>query len=94
MDFVGTKTSRYGPYELGYRRAIKTFTKWSKNFKEVELIMKKSNNFLLDGLLSEIRQHERGISSNRWSLRNGEDTIRDELTVCRWEGIWIERNCY
>lgn len=26
----GTKTSPYGPYELGYRRAIKIFTKWSK----------------------------------------------------------------
>jgi len=24
----GAKTSRYGPYELGYRRATKTFTKW------------------------------------------------------------------
>jgi len=23
----GAKTSRYGPYELGYRRATKTFTK-------------------------------------------------------------------
>ena len=26
----GAKTSRYGPYELGYRRATKTFTKWSE----------------------------------------------------------------
>jgi len=26
----GTKTSRYDPYELGYRRATKTFTKWCK----------------------------------------------------------------
>jgi len=26
----GAKTSRYGPYELGYRRATKTFTKWCK----------------------------------------------------------------
>jgi hypothetical protein len=24
------KTSRYGPHELGYRRATKTFTKWCK----------------------------------------------------------------
>jgi len=24
----GAKTSRYGPHELGYRRATKTFTKW------------------------------------------------------------------
>ena len=24
---VGAKTSRYGPYVLGYRRATKTFTK-------------------------------------------------------------------
>ena len=24
------KTSRYGPYELGYRRATKTFTMWRK----------------------------------------------------------------
>jgi len=23
----GAKTSRYGPYELGYKRATKTFTK-------------------------------------------------------------------
>ena len=48
----------------------------------------------MDGLLSEIRQHEGGISSNRWSLRNGEAYIRDELTVCRWEEAWKERNCY
>lgn len=26
----GAKTSRYGPHELGYRRATKTFTKWCK----------------------------------------------------------------
>ena len=26
----GAKTSRYGPYELGYRRATKTFTKWNE----------------------------------------------------------------
>jgi len=26
----GAKTSRYGPNELGYRRATKTFTKWSE----------------------------------------------------------------
>jgi len=26
----GVKTSRYGPYELGYKRATKTFTKWRK----------------------------------------------------------------
>jgi len=25
---VGAKTSHYGPHELGYRRATKTFTKW------------------------------------------------------------------
>ena len=44
----GAKTSPYGPHELGYRRAIKTFTKWSKTslFKEVKdkLIIKKSQN--------------------------------------------------
>ena len=27
----GAKTSRYGPHELGYRRATKAFTKWRKN---------------------------------------------------------------
>jgi len=26
----GAKTSRYGPHELGYRRATKIFTKWCK----------------------------------------------------------------
>ena len=26
--------------------------------------------------------------------RNGEACIRDELTVCRWEEAWIERNYY
>ena len=26
----GPKTSPYGPHELGYRRAIKIFTKWNK----------------------------------------------------------------
>jgi len=26
----GAKTSRYGPHELGYKRATKTFTKWCK----------------------------------------------------------------
>ena len=26
----GAKTSPYGPYGLGYRRAAKTFTKWCK----------------------------------------------------------------
>jgi len=25
--------------------------------------------------------------------RNGEASIRDELTVCRWEGAWIGGNC-
>lgn len=24
--------------------------------------------------------------------RNGEASIRDELTVCRWEGAWIGGN--
>ena len=24
----GAKTSRYGPHELGYKRATRTFTKW------------------------------------------------------------------
>ena len=24
---------------------------------------------------------------------NGEVSIRDELTVCRWEGAWIGGNC-
>ena len=26
--------------------------------------------------------------------RNGEVSIRDELTVCRWEGAWIGGNCH
>jgi len=43
----GAKTSRYGPHELGYRRATKTFTKWCKTIlflkrKIEELIIKKS----------------------------------------------------
>lgn len=38
------------------------------------------------------RQYEEGISSNRCLVRNGEDYIRDELTVCRWGGIRIGGN--
>jgi len=30
---VGAKTSHYGPYELGYRRATIAFTKWSKSLR-------------------------------------------------------------
>ena len=31
---AGAKTSRYGPYVLGYRRATKTFTKWCETSQE------------------------------------------------------------
>jgi len=34
----GAKTSRYGPHELGYRRATKTFTKWRKTVPEWYLL--------------------------------------------------------
>jgi len=42
--------------------------------------------------LPVIRQYEEGISSNRCLVRNGEEWIRDELTVCRWGGIRIGGN--
>jgi len=43
-------------------------------------------------LSSETRGHEVGISSNRGSARHGEASIRDELTVCHWEGARIGGN--
>jgi hypothetical protein len=44
-------------------------------------------------LSSEIRWHEEGISSNRWSLgATVKKSIRDELTVCRWEEVKIKGN--
>lgn len=60
----GAKTSPYGPYELGYRRATKNFYKVMQSKKE--LIIKESYKYkIINGLSSEIRRHEEGISSNR-----------------------------
>ena len=41
MDNIsfGAKTSRYGPHELGYRRATKTFTKWRKDLTLVLILV-------------------------------------------------------
>jgi hypothetical protein len=52
--FLGTKTSRYGPYGLGYRYAIKTFTKWCKT------------NLFQFGFLLIFKFLEDKISRDKW----------------------------
>lgn len=65
-------SSPYGPYRLGYTRVTVIITK-SNTTKQFEVNLKKIIRF---GLLTETRQHEGGITSNRKSSCYGEFVLR------------------
>ena len=60
-------SSQHGPYELGYTRVT-----MGKTIGGNDESRSKSLNFLAFGLVSETRNHEGGIASNRGSARRGE----------------------